>query len=67
MVKKTTITLDNGQLEYKQYITYLAIKTDIDLFVEEKRSDITIKYNNFCKINFLAPIDIKMKVLDTCV
>ena len=26
-----------------------------------------IKYSNFCRKNFLAPLDIKLRVLDTCV
>ena len=37
------------------------------LYTEGKRSNLTIKYNNFCKRNHLAPFEIKLMVLDTCV
>ena len=42
------------------------LKHDVDLYVEEKRSNVTIKYGNFCRKQFLAPLDIKLRVLDTC-
>ena len=72
---KNDLRLKNGVLEYKSVVTYLGVKisdagnlkNDIDLYIEGKRSNVTIKFSNFCRRNFLAPIDVKMKVLDTCV
>ena len=72
---KCSLILNNGLLEYKSEITDLGVKItdtgnlkdDIDLYVNEKRSNITIKYGNFCRKNFLAPLSIKIGVLNTCV
>ena len=35
--------------------------------IEDKRSNVTIKFGNFCRKNFLAPLDVKLTVLNTCV
>ena len=43
------------------------IKNDIKLNLNEKRSNITIKFTNFCARNFLAPIRVKLDVLHSCV
>ena len=43
------------------------IKNDIELYIKEKRSNITIKYGNFCRINHLAPLDVILQILDSCV
>ena len=67
--------LKNGVLEYCSVIKYLGvkisdcgiIKKDVELFVEDKRANVTIKFGNFCRKNFLAPLDIKLDVLNTCV
>ena len=72
---KDDILLKNDNLEYKSIVTYLGakfsdsgnIKSDIELFVNEKRTNVTIKYGNFCRKNFLAPLEIKLSVLNTCV
>ena len=40
---------------------------DVNLYVAEKRSNVTIKYANFCRKNLLAPLDLKLHVLNTCV
>ena len=72
---KSYITLKNGKLEYKSVVTYLgakisdsgSIKQDIDYYSTEKRANVTIKFNNFCKKNFLAPLSVKLEVLDSCV
>ena len=37
------------------------------MFLDDKRANVTIKYGNFCRKNFLAPFDIKLHVLNTCV
>ena len=73
--KKTSLELKNGLLEYKSVIKYLGVKIsdkgsidlDVDLYLEEKRCNMTIKFGNFCRKNFLAPLDVKFHVLNTCV
>ena len=72
---KNGILLKNGVLEYKSTLTYLGvlisdtgkIKDDVLAFVNGKRSNLTIKFGNFCRKNFLAPLCVKLKVLNTCV
>ena len=71
---KSNIYLKNGILEYKSVVTYLGakisdtgcIKHDIDLYIEEKRCNVTIKFCNFCQKNYLAPVETKLQVLKTC-
>ena len=73
--EKVNLLLKNGLLEYNSVMKYLGVKIsdtgdikfDIDLFVAEKRANVTIKYGNFCRKNLLAPLDIKTQVLNTCV
>ena len=73
--KKITIYLQNGPLEYKNEIMYLGIiisdtggiNNDINLFIKEKRSNISVKYTNFCARNYLAPLSVKLSVLHSCV
>ena len=72
---KCDIQLDFGTLVYKPRSIYLGvvvsdtgiITNDIDDYINEKRSNITIKYNNFLHKNYLAPLDVKLMVLDACV
>ena len=72
---RVDLVLKNGVLEYCSVIKYLGvkisdcgiIKKDVELFVEDKRANVTIKFGNFCRKNFLAPLDIKLDVLNTCV
>ena len=72
---KCNLILHNGILEYKSVLKYLGIKisdtgnlkNDIDLYVNEKRSNVSIKYSNFCRKNFLAPLNVKITVLNSCV
>ena len=72
---KCDLKLKNGILEYKPIVTYLgviisdtgSIRKDIEKYVEGKRANITIKYNNLIKKHFMIPLDIKLKVLDICV
>ena len=72
---KIDIKLKNGSLAYTSSYTYLgaiitdsgSIKHDVISHISSKRPNLTIKYNNFCKKNFLAPLHIKKMVLDTCV
>ena len=59
---KNCIDLKNGSLKYKDQITYLGVVfsdtgrflNDIKLFIREKRSNVTVKYSNFCVKNYLA-------------
>ena len=72
---KCRIELDKGFLDYKKQLIYLGvmisdtgnIKEDITSLVDDKRSNVTIKFTNFCAKNFLAPLDIKFNVLRSCV
>ena len=43
------------------------INNDIKLFIHEQRKNITIKYSNFCAKNYLAPLKVKLSVLQSCV
>ena len=73
--EKTDLVRTNGSLEYKCEIVYLGaiftdtgnVKHDIARYVDLKRSNITIKYNNFIQRNYLAPLSIKLRVLDSCI
>ena len=42
------------------------IMYDIQLYLREKRSNVTVKYGHFCETNNLAPLDVKLQVLNTC-
>ena len=72
---KCDLPLKNGKLPYKKVLKYLGVKIsdsgslkeDVNRFVEEKRSHLSIKYRNFCRKNFMAPLFVKMKVLNSCV
>ena len=72
---KTNIHLENGCLEYKNQVVYLGgvfsdtgnINNDVSLYLKEKRPNVTVKFVNFCAKNYLSPLSIKLKVLDTCV
>ena len=73
-VIKTGIRLKSGILKYKSSIIYLGTVfsdsgvhlSDIKSFIDSKRSNITIKFANFCKKNLNAPLHCKLMVLDTC-
>ena len=43
------------------------LREDLERYIKEKRSNVSIKFRNFCRTNFLAPLYIKLKVLNTCV
>ena len=72
---KTNLQLNFGVLEYQSTSVYLggvvsdtgSLKYDIEKYVNGKRPNITIKYNNFVRKNHLAPLSIKLNVLDVCV
>ena len=72
---KVTLRLTRGYLKYKPTQRYLgmiitdcgSIKHDISQFINEKRSNVLVKFVNFCNKNFFAPLHVKLRVLDTCV
>ena len=72
---KCDLHLDYGTIEYQANYVYLgvvisdtgSISHDIEQFVNSKRANVTIKFNNFLRKNFLAPLPVKLKVLDVCV
>ena len=43
-----------------------SLNKDVEQYIINKRSNILIKYNNFCRKHFTAPLDIKLNVLNTC-
>ena len=73
--KKCSIKLEKGLLEYKHSQYYLGIIIsddglighDVDSFINGKRSSLCIKFTNFCSKNSMAPLDVKLSVLDSCV
>ena len=72
---KCDLELDFGMLEYKSVYEYLGaiisdcgnITSDIERYINGKRANVTIKFNNFLRKNFLAPLSEKLNVLDVCV
>ena len=60
--EQIVINLSNGVLHYKHKIVYLGvifsdtgkITNDIKDYVHERRTNITVKYSNFCARNFVA-------------
>lgn len=73
--EKTNIVLNSGVLKYCSSLEYLgviisdsgSIKSDVKSFIDLKRSNISIKFGNFCRVNRNAPLSAKLTVLDTCV
>ena len=71
---KCDLMFDSGKFEYCSEYVYLgvvisdtgSIVFDIERYVDLKRANLTIKFNNFLRKNFLAPVSIKLKVLDIC-
>ena len=72
---KTNLELNFGILDYQSVTVYLggvvsdtgSITQDIERFVNGKRPNVTIKYNNFVRTNSLAPLCTKLQILDVCV
>ena len=72
---KCTLELDDGQPEYKNKLCYLGvmigdkgnIKQEIRNSFNEKKGNITVKFTNVCSKNYLAPLDVKLRVLNSCV
>ena len=66
--------MNNGFLSYSSSVKYLGdvisdsgnLKNYVSSYIFSKRGNINIKFNNFCRKNYLAPLDIKLKVLNTC-
>ena len=62
-------------LKYCENIDYLGViisdggllRLDVQYFVDNKRSNVSIKFLNFCKINCNDPLSVKLDVLDKCV
>ena len=73
--ERVNLELKNGVLEYHSIMKYLGVKIsdngnlkrDIELHIEDKRANVTIKFGNFCRKNFLAPLEVKLHVLNVCV
>ena len=72
--RREKLMLNNGYIKYKhmKYLGVLisdtgSIMKDVDLFINGKRGHIYTKYTNYCSRNYLAPLQIKLKVLTSCV
>ena len=73
--RRINIKLKKGYLKCKSVQSYLGViitnegnlKNDVSKYIEDKRSNILIKFVNFCNKNFMAPFHVKLQVLDTCV
>jgi len=71
---KSTLILNNGSLKYKKSVIYLGatisdsgnINNDIQIHTNDKRANVTVKFTNFCSKNIIAPLMIKLKVLNIC-
>ena len=72
--QRCSIQLHNGFLGYKSKVHYLGaiisdsgiVDQDIQLHLDKKRPNITVKFINFCSKNDLASLKYKLKVLNTC-
>ena len=70
--KKNTRT---GLIKHRNYLEYLgviisdsgSIDTDIKTYLDSRRSNVSVKYLNYCSKNRNAPLSIKLDVLDRCV
>ena len=69
------LKLEDGWLYYKKRQKHLGViitdsrktKYDIAEFLEDKNKEVNIKLANFMRKNSLAPINVKFKVLKSCV
>ena len=72
---KEPLCFTNGMLSYKKEIVYLGllfsdtgnINHDVRLSIQNKRSNVSVKYTNFCSRNYLAPVKVKLAVLHSWV
>ena len=71
---KTKLDIGHGYLTYAKTYKYLGyyisdtgkLSDDFGLNVNTKRANLSIKYNNFCRKNFMAPLSVKLDVLNIC-
>ena len=71
---RTDLFLKNGVLKYCPVIKYLGVKIsdcgilkrDIEMFLDDKRANVTIKYGNFCRKNFLKNF-LKLSLLNVSI
>ena len=42
------------------------IRKDYEVYLKELRNNIYTKFTNYCAANYLAPLSIKLKVLNSC-
>ena len=50
----------------KSYIVTRKLSDDFSLNVNVKRANLSVKYNNFCRKYFMAPLKVKLDVLNIC-
>ena len=72
---RSNLILDRGVLKYKESFKYLGVfisdagslKQDVNSYIAHKRSNVSIKFPNFCTVHRNAPLSAKLEVLDCCV
>ena len=72
--EKCSLTLNDGLLEYKSFIKYLgviisdkgSINHDINETFIKKRSELSIKFTNFCAKNETAPLHTNHSTASMC-
>ena len=72
---KCDIKMKSGWLEYKKSQKYLGViftdtgvlKNDINNFLDKKNKDVNVKLASFITNNELAPVMIKLKVVNACI
>ena len=74
-VERKSIQLNSGILKYKESYNYLGyeltgsggIRKDFKCHLNNHRSNTSTKFLNFSNLNFLASLQIKLKVLTACI
>ena len=72
---KENIKIEGAVIKYRNYLEYLgviisdsgSIDTDIKSYLDSKRSNVSVKFLNYCSKNRNAPLSVKLDVLDRCV
>ena len=71
---RSNLVLDSGVLKYSSFMEYLGVvvsddgllTNDVKRYVTRARSNISVKFTNFCNINRNAPLHVKLDILDKC-
>ena len=72
---KCDLKIGTGWIQYKRSQKYLGVifsdtgllKTDMILFLDKKKKKVNVKLASFLTKNYLAPISVKLKVVNACI